>query len=284
MAPDHELAAAEIAVRTLGRDVPVTLSHELGTLGLVERENATVLNAALTGVYEGLAASLRAALEPAELYLARGDGTLAALRQALRLPATLLHSGRAAALRGAFRLTGLDEAIVAVPEGPRLAVGALRTGVARRAARTEWFDGVWGALPAPEIIAVTDARDLENAVRRLAGISQRVLVAVGAEHELLRDVPASVDGLLRPPDAEFARAVGVASGIVGGTAERVCLDREDTRRTALAAVRVAACEQAVQMGADPADVAVVEVELTPLASVPEPALIIRARAAGLASA
>ena len=31
-------------------DVPVSLSHEIGSLGLLERENACVLNAALVEV------------------------------------------------------------------------------------------------------------------------------------------------------------------------------------------------------------------------------------------
>ncbi len=50
MSFDHELAAAEIARQELGENVVLSLSHEVGTLGLLPRENATVLNAALTGV------------------------------------------------------------------------------------------------------------------------------------------------------------------------------------------------------------------------------------------
>ena len=45
----HELAAAEIVKRELG-EVHVSLSHEIGSLGLLERENATILNGALAGV------------------------------------------------------------------------------------------------------------------------------------------------------------------------------------------------------------------------------------------
>ena len=50
----HELAAAEIVQRELG-DVHVSLSHEIGSLGLLERENATILNAALAGVASDVA-------------------------------------------------------------------------------------------------------------------------------------------------------------------------------------------------------------------------------------
>ena len=56
IAPEQELAATDVARRTLGRDIPVAVSHEIGTLGLLERENATVLNAALTGAFDELGA------------------------------------------------------------------------------------------------------------------------------------------------------------------------------------------------------------------------------------
>jgi N-methylhydantoinase A/oxoprolinase/acetone carboxylase beta subunit len=41
----QELQAAEIVKRELGH-VHISLSHEIGSLGLLERENATILNGA----------------------------------------------------------------------------------------------------------------------------------------------------------------------------------------------------------------------------------------------
>jgi len=49
VSPRHELLAAEIVKHELG-DVHVSLSHEIGSIGLLERENATILNGALAGV------------------------------------------------------------------------------------------------------------------------------------------------------------------------------------------------------------------------------------------
>jgi N-methylhydantoinase A/oxoprolinase/acetone carboxylase beta subunit len=45
----HEATAAGIVREELG-DLPVSLSHEIGSIGLLERENATVMNAALRAV------------------------------------------------------------------------------------------------------------------------------------------------------------------------------------------------------------------------------------------
>ena len=37
VAPEQELAAADVARRELGAGVPLSLSHEIGSLGLLER-------------------------------------------------------------------------------------------------------------------------------------------------------------------------------------------------------------------------------------------------------
>jgi len=47
VSPRHELLAAELVKRELG-EVDISLSHEIGSVGLLERENATILNAALS--------------------------------------------------------------------------------------------------------------------------------------------------------------------------------------------------------------------------------------------
>lgn len=44
---DHELRAAELCKEVMGEDVHVSISSEIGSMGLIERENATILNAAL---------------------------------------------------------------------------------------------------------------------------------------------------------------------------------------------------------------------------------------------
>ena len=54
VSPRHELLAAEIVKRELG-EIHVSLSHEIGSIGLLERENATILNGALAGVARDVA-------------------------------------------------------------------------------------------------------------------------------------------------------------------------------------------------------------------------------------
>src|SRR6266704_3409579 len=60
VSPRHELLAADIVKRELG-EIHVSLSHEIGSIGLLERENATILNGALAGVARDVAEAMRAA-------------------------------------------------------------------------------------------------------------------------------------------------------------------------------------------------------------------------------
>ena len=49
---DHEREAAALCREILGEDVHISVSSEIGSMGLIERENATILNAALWKVAE----------------------------------------------------------------------------------------------------------------------------------------------------------------------------------------------------------------------------------------
>jgi N-methylhydantoinase A/oxoprolinase/acetone carboxylase beta subunit len=126
VSPEHEIETAELVRRELGASIPVSLSHEIGTIGLLERENATVLNAALGGVAARLAESFGDALDSgridAELFFAKGDGTVMTLEHAVRFPVYMLGSGLASGICGAAWLSG-------VVDGVMLDIGATSTTV-----------------------------------------------------------------------------------------------------------------------------------------------------------
>ena len=58
----HEKRAAAVLREELGEGFPITLSSEIGSLGFLERENASILNAALYDVARTTADSFEAAL------------------------------------------------------------------------------------------------------------------------------------------------------------------------------------------------------------------------------
>src|SRR5262249_59134966 len=71
-------AAAVIAAELPG--VAISLSHELGRMGLLERENATIMNACLRELATHIVGAFHAALAElgvdAPVYLSQNDGTL----------------------------------------------------------------------------------------------------------------------------------------------------------------------------------------------------------------
>lgn len=156
--PADERRAAAVVADELGPDVHVSLSHEVGSLGLLERENATVLNAALAGPARAVARALREALaarglEPRTLF-AQNDGTLMALEHALRFPVRTIGSGPANGLRGAAYLTGLDDVVVIDVGGTTTDVGVLRHGFPRESTMGIDVGGVPTNIRAPDLVSI----------------------------------------------------------------------------------------------------------------------------------
>jgi N-methylhydantoinase A/oxoprolinase/acetone carboxylase beta subunit len=141
----HELLAAQVIHRELG-DVHVSLSHEIGPLGLIERENATVLNAALVPAAEEISTAFGAALTDQglspEAFFAQNDGTLMALDHALSFPVLTIGSGPANSMRGAAHLSGVTDAIVVDVGGTSTDIGVLVNGFPRETTLATSIAGV----------------------------------------------------------------------------------------------------------------------------------------------
>jgi hypothetical protein len=300
VAPEQELAAAELVRRELGPTMHVSLSHEIGSVGLLERENATVLNGALVGVVEGLAAALDDALEAegvhAETFVTQNDGTLMLLQHARRFPVLTIGSGPASGMRGAAFLSGVEDGLVVDVGGSHTDVGVLVSGFPRETADRARIAGVrvalWmpdvrtlsfgGGSPLAEEAALARAHEAlaDRVDRAKAELQSPPLVAVGGADVLVPDDLPGVSEVIRPPDRDVASAIGAAMAPVSAHAECICSSRPDRRLAALDDVRASACAQAVHAGADPAAVSVVQVQEVPLNYLAEPAIRIRAKAAG----
>jgi N-methylhydantoinase A/oxoprolinase/acetone carboxylase beta subunit len=157
VSPRHELLAAEIVKRELG-EVHVSLSHEIGSVGLLERENATILNAALAGVAGEVARALGQALAAHSLspvtFFAQNDGTLMALDHALRYPVLTIGSGPANSIRGAAFLTGRTDALVADVGGTSTDVGVLVNGFPRESSQGVEIGGIRTNFRMPDLVTI----------------------------------------------------------------------------------------------------------------------------------
>jgi N-methylhydantoinase A/oxoprolinase/acetone carboxylase beta subunit len=154
----HEVDAEQIVQQIMGEEVHVSLSHEIGSLGLLERENATVLNAALVDVAADVARALDAALKDqglqAATFFAQNDGTLMALEYALRYPVLTIGSGPANSIRGAAFLSGADDALVVDVGGTSTDVGVLVNGFPRESSAAVEIGGIRTNFRMPDLVAI----------------------------------------------------------------------------------------------------------------------------------
>ncbi|KAH8652639.1 hypothetical protein BGZ60DRAFT_533502 [Tricladium varicosporioides] len=96
-----------------GWQLDVVCSRDIGGLGLLERENATILNAAILDVARRTVASFKRAMQKLDLkcplYLTQNDGTLCSADEAAKLPIKTFASGPTNSMTGAAFLAGLDK-------------------------------------------------------------------------------------------------------------------------------------------------------------------------------
>ncbi len=154
--PEQERSACTLFAGTTG--LPVSLSSEIGGLGLLERENATVLNAALGGLVLNLITSLTEAItrlgDGVRGFLTQNDGTLMALAHARHAPVFMIGAGASNSVRGAALLTGRSDALVIDVGGTSADVGALVNGFPRESAAGVEIGGVNTNFHMPDLVSV----------------------------------------------------------------------------------------------------------------------------------
>lgn len=351
--PDQEREVDALIRTHIGTQAQIFLSQDIGPTGLLERENSTVLNAALHGVARDVTQALLTVVADEDLdattYFAQNDGTLMSLDFAVQYPVMTIGSGPANSIRGAAYLSGAKDAIVIDVGGTTSDLGVLINGFPRESTLPREIGGVRTNFRMPDVLSVgigggtvidqrtgqvgpdsvgyrigteallfggstwtlTDAAALDSAPvsgRTLPALSSRnrdeLRAALDAVHTRLeeaverlslgrRDLPLIVvggggflvpDGLpgvaevLRPDNGGVANAVGAAISLAGGRADQMA-DLED-RDTAVEAASRAAITKAIQAGADPLAVEVVDIVETPVSYAARPTVKVTVKAAG----
>lgn len=354
----HEKRAAAVLREELGEGFPITLSSEIGSLGFLERENASILNAALYDVARTTADSFEAALASEGLadvavYLGQNDGTLMSVDYAKRYPIFTIACGPTNSIRGASFLTQEKDAVVVDIGGTTTDVGVLAHGFPRESMVAVEIGDVRTNFRMPDLVSVglgggslvrqledgsvtvgpdsvgylvtkkarcfggdtLTATDIVVAKGLAEGVGDPALVAdlepalvdaayaeitriiedavdamktsagdvtvilVGGGSILAPDRLEGSDNVLRPENFGVANAVGSAIAQVSGQIAKVFSLTETPRDQALAESKQRACDEAIEAGADPSTVEVVDVEDIPMAYLGD-ALCIRVKAVG----
>ncbi|HST25021.1 MAG TPA: hydantoinase/oxoprolinase family protein [Gaiellaceae bacterium] len=154
---EHETEAAALIEEQLP-DAWVSLSHEIGRIGLLERENATIMNACLrdlaTKIVDGFRSALGDSGIDAPMYISQNDGTLMSAEYTERYPVATFASGPTNSMRGAALLSGLDECAVIDIGGTTSDLGVLEKGFPREAALEVEIGGVRTNFRMPDVLSI----------------------------------------------------------------------------------------------------------------------------------
>ena len=156
---DHEQETAALCREVMGEDVHISISSEIGSMGIIERENATILNAALWQVAErfteGFAQSLAdEGITNAEVYLSQNDGTLMTMEHARRYPILTVACGPTNSIRGASYLSSLQNAIVIDVGGTTTDFGVIQNGFPRESSVAVTIGGVRTNFRMPDVVSI----------------------------------------------------------------------------------------------------------------------------------
>ena len=211
------------AAAMLQEQVPgaqVTLSSDIGRVGLLERENAAILNACLRPLARETISAFRQSIADlgitAPLYITQNDGTLMSADFAEQYPVLTFASGPTNSMRGAAFLSGLKDAMVVDVGGTTSDVGALTHGFPREASVAVDIGGVRTNFRMPDVYSF--------------GLGGGSLV----REDPLRVGPQSVgyriteEALVFGGETLTTTDIAVAAGVADiGDAERVTRDRPE---------------------------------------------------------
>jgi len=156
--PDQEKQVAVWAQEIFGDDVKISCSHHIGGLGLLERENATILNAALQGVASKMVEAFQETVSrlslDSHLFIGQNDGTLMSLEQVQNFPVLTISSGPTNSIRGAGSLSETKNGIVIDVGGTTTDGGVLINYFPRESTRAAQIGGVLTNFRMPDIVSV----------------------------------------------------------------------------------------------------------------------------------
>ena len=145
-------------VRGVIPDANITLSSEIGRIGLLERENAAIMNSCLRQLAARTVDGFKAALDElritAPFYISQNDGTLMNADFAKEYPVLTFASGPTNSMRGAAFLSGLKDAIVVDVGGTTTDIGVLQHGFPRVAALAVDIGGVRTNFRMPDTYSI----------------------------------------------------------------------------------------------------------------------------------
>ena len=154
---EFEKKAGEIFARAVP-GAHITLSSDIGRIGLLERENAAIMNACLRDLSAKVVDAFGEAIAQTgikgKFFLTQNDGTLMEAEFAKKFPVLTFASGPTNSMRGAAFLSGVGDAIVVDIGGTTSDVGSLQKGFPRQATVAVEVGGVRTNFRMPDVFSI----------------------------------------------------------------------------------------------------------------------------------
>jgi N-methylhydantoinase A/oxoprolinase/acetone carboxylase beta subunit len=155
--PDLEHRTKEIVLSVMPEAL-ITVSSDVGGIGLIDRENAAIINSSLAAIGAQVVSSLQTAIADlsirASVFLSQNDGTLISTTAAAVLPILTCSSGPTNSIRGAAFLTGCSDAIVVDIGGTTTDIGFVANGFPRETTSANYIGGVRTNFRMPDVLSI----------------------------------------------------------------------------------------------------------------------------------
>ena len=259
--------------------VPVTLSSEIGSIGLLERENASILNAALTQTIQQMKGF------PRESSLATVIG---GIRTNFRMPDVLsigLGGGTIVHVENELRVGPESLGYRILEESLSFGGDVLcTTDIAIANQKNHPVDGA--ISPDLEVNLVNQTKEkirelIEDAIDQMKTDRKEVpVILVGGGSIILPKEMNGVSEVIVPENYDAANAIGAALGEVSGEVNSVYSLENQTQEEAVSLAIDTARKEAIDSGASVDTLKTIFVEVIPLAYLPKQAVNIKVKVAG----
>lgn len=269
--PDQEERATKILAGQLGPQTLIFPAHQAGDMGMPYRENAAVLNAALTKGVQQLVKGIQEMLGRfggrAPLYLLQNHGLLMSADQAMAYPISILYSSFTAKLLGLSLAAPEAHGVLVDHRQDSLWIGAVKQGLPLV---SDWVDvnGLRLNSGGPTLVTLPlQGRLLAKALGAFMAQAQTEVVFANTAEGSRRVKDAVGRKGVSLPHPEVLGALGVAQASLGVRLVKVFTSTVMLKQAFKAAAQVAK-QRCLEMGAVRESVTVRATYEAPVATLP----------------
>lgn len=272
-------------------DLPITTSHQLGTIGYIERENTSLLNAILAKVIRKTLNGLSQLFSDLDIecpyWLIQNDGSVMDVQEAIAHPILTIGSGVANSLRGASALSNYNECIVVDVGGSTIDIGRLRDGRLEEVMVDSSLFGIRIHVAMPRSLSIPFngdpqkiTRDIKDAIEQLQVQENNLpIVFVGGASPLFNETLfGKYTRFINPAGYAFCSAVGACYATLSSQVDKVYWLHDQSKEDIIEEIKGELFSELLMKGAKKESIKIASVEEYPFDYLKGEVMRIRAKA------